>query len=197
MTKTYTCARCGYITVQKARMKHHLYDRKMDCPIVNNNIILTDEIKEKILNDTIYIIPKIEKNSKNKKEFVIPEKTNEEYEQHYVYLLRPKENVSNSQNVYKIGKTVSKELTVNVSRLTSYGKGTELIIIIKCINSCYLEKQILDEFNRLFGKYKFGNEYFVGDCEEMTDVMYDCIKAERLLYKNKNKNTENLKNMNK
>lgn len=172
----YECIRCGYEAKQKSHMRKHLYDLKKVCPAIKNKIELTDSIKNDIIDNRKYtpLIILI-------KEFVKPKKTNEEYEQHYIYLLRPKENVSNSQNVYKIGKTVSKELTVNVSRLTSYGKGTELIMIIKCINSCYLEKQILCEFNRIFGKYKFGNEYFVGDYEEMTDIIYECVKAERIL----------------
>jgi hypothetical protein len=63
MTKTYECCRCGYTTIQKSRMKHHLYNRKIFCSIVYNDIELTDEIKEKILRDTKYNIPKKEKES--------------------------------------------------------------------------------------------------------------------------------------
>ena len=53
----YQCVRCGYKVDRKSNMINHLYKRKSLCPKVANNIVLTDEIKEAILLDHVYIIP--------------------------------------------------------------------------------------------------------------------------------------------
>jgi hypothetical protein len=61
MSTPYTCIRCGYKTKEKYRMKDHLYKRKKQCPGSENDVVLTEEIKEKILENRIYKIPKEEK----------------------------------------------------------------------------------------------------------------------------------------
>ncbi len=61
MTKPYTCIRCGYKTTRKSSMKDHLYQKKKPCPATENDIDLIPQIKEKILNDRIYKIPKEDK----------------------------------------------------------------------------------------------------------------------------------------
>lgn len=53
----YTCYRCGYCSPKKDHMKRHLYDLKKQCPGIDNNIDLTDEIKECILDNRIYKPP--------------------------------------------------------------------------------------------------------------------------------------------
>ena len=59
----YTCFRCNYITKDKRHMRMHLYNRKKECPAISleNDIDLTDEIKEKILKNRVYYLPKIVK----------------------------------------------------------------------------------------------------------------------------------------
>jgi hypothetical protein len=57
----YTCLRCGLTTIKKSDMKRHFYERKNICPATTNNIELTDDIKKHILDNRIYIIPKIPK----------------------------------------------------------------------------------------------------------------------------------------
>ncbi len=59
--KEYTCPRCGYTTSKKNDMRKHLYNLKKKCPALENNIELTNEIKEFILENRIYKIPKEEK----------------------------------------------------------------------------------------------------------------------------------------
>jgi hypothetical protein len=54
----YTCPRCNYKTPIKARMNRHLITLKKECPATNNDIELTDEIKEYILKNRIYHIQK-------------------------------------------------------------------------------------------------------------------------------------------
>ncbi len=57
----YSCIRCNYQTHEKNNMRKHLYFKKKICPGSKNDIELTDEIKEKILSNRIYHIPKEEK----------------------------------------------------------------------------------------------------------------------------------------
>jgi hypothetical protein len=54
----YTCIRCGFITDRKSTMNNHLFKKKKPCPGSVNEIILTDEIKTKILENRVYHIPK-------------------------------------------------------------------------------------------------------------------------------------------
>ena len=57
MCEKYGCPRCGYETDIKQSMNLHLYKKKKPCPATVNNIELTDEIKEYILNNRVYKIP--------------------------------------------------------------------------------------------------------------------------------------------
>jgi len=50
----YTCARCGYTTEHKACMRAHLYNLKKGTCYAKFNIVLTDYIKEQIINYRIY-----------------------------------------------------------------------------------------------------------------------------------------------
>jgi hypothetical protein len=148
-------------------MENHLYKRIKICPATYNNIELTDEIKKHILENRIYRIPKKITNISK------PENNNEEY--HYIYIIRPKENVLHDENVYKIGKTKLKNLELNISRLTSYGKGSEFIYISQCSDCDILERAIIDEFDKKFDKYTFGNEYYVGDKYEMIKTIGELL----------------------
>ena len=59
--KPYSCIRCGYNTQDKRNMRRHLYKKKKDCQSVELNIELTPEIKDEILKNRVYHIPKEEK----------------------------------------------------------------------------------------------------------------------------------------
>ena len=60
----YCCIRCGYETDLKSNMYRHLFLKKTSCPQLKNLIELTDEIKQHIMDNRIYIIPKVEKPTK-------------------------------------------------------------------------------------------------------------------------------------
>jgi hypothetical protein len=170
----YVCIRCGYTTILKGNIKKH-FNRNNICPAIENNIDLTDDIKNYILINRSYKIPKEEKQKKEK--FDIIKLPNNNY-LHYIYLIRCKENVRHNENIYKIGKTVTKELTINLKRLTGYGIGTELILIRQCKNSDTIENTILEEFNKRFTKYELGREYFIGDNNDMIDIICSIISKE-------------------
>lgn len=61
----YICIRCGYTTIQKSHIFHHLFKNKKPCPATKNVIELTDEIKQHILDNRIYHIPEEPKNIVN------------------------------------------------------------------------------------------------------------------------------------
>jgi len=50
----YECCRCGYSTLRKSCMRHHLYSLVKPCPSIKNDIDLTDDIKQHILTNRIY-----------------------------------------------------------------------------------------------------------------------------------------------
>ena len=62
--RNYACIRCNYETDSKSHMQRHLYEKKKACPQTRNLIELTDEIKQHILDNRIYIIPKVVKPTK-------------------------------------------------------------------------------------------------------------------------------------
>ncbi len=173
----YECIRCGYNTIQKARMRHHLYEKKNLCPHIKHDIELTEEIKETILQNRFYRIPKKEIKSNNPSPIETDLTTDVSEEMHYVYMIRTKEHSRHKENIYKIGKTKIKNPENNITRLMSYGKGTELVLIQQCKNSDILEKKILNQFNKNFKKYS-GNEYFIGDRFHMSKLfMSVCIDS--------------------
>lgn len=57
----YLCPCCGYHTSHKGNMYFHLHKLKKQCPKTVNDIELTEAIKEHILQNRIYKVPKPEK----------------------------------------------------------------------------------------------------------------------------------------
>ena len=56
----YTCPRCNYNSNDKYNIRKHLFTLKKICPAINNDIELTEIIKNYILNNRIYKIPIIQ-----------------------------------------------------------------------------------------------------------------------------------------
>lgn len=169
----YICFRCKYKTTRKSSMQDHLYNKKKICPSksLDTDIELTEEIKEKILSNRVYHPPS--------KKFVKPKIISNTNEMHYIYLIRSQEHVDQNVNVYKIGRTVVKEGNSKISRFDSYGKGSQPLMLIECIDSLYCEKEILNLFRQKFDKYKFGTEYFIGNSKEMKEIIFHFINSEK------------------
>lgn len=197
----YTCYRCKYTSKDKRHMRIHLNERKKLCPAVSldTDVELTEEIKNKILANRVYFPPpKVTLKSLAPVKTIGIESIIEDVNEiHYIYLLRTKENAKQNVNVYKFGRTVDKKATGRIKRLESYGKGTEPILVKTCINSAYCEKEIKRIFTEKFDKYVFGTEYFIGDVDDMCEVIWNVIKMERIgtkkLISENNLNIENNK----
>lgn len=50
----YSCPRCGYSCEKKTDIYNHLYVRKKVCPALQNDVELTDQVKQYILDNKIY-----------------------------------------------------------------------------------------------------------------------------------------------
>lgn len=56
----YTCISCGMTTYDRKDMRRHLYGRKTACPMSKNPVALTNEIRDYILTNRVYHVPKPE-----------------------------------------------------------------------------------------------------------------------------------------
>ena len=63
--KLYTCPRCGYKTLQRNDMRRHLYEKKKVCPSQVQELELTNDIKDNILDNRVYMAPKQDKINSN------------------------------------------------------------------------------------------------------------------------------------
>lgn len=168
----YCCIRCGYSTSQKPDIKKHFYDLKKVCPAIENDIELTDYIKNYIMNNRIFKIPEI-----IKKEFKTTKlEVQNIYE--YIYLVWCKENAKHGEDVYKFGKSKTSEKVINIARIASYGKGSQILLVIECKNANVLEQKISGQFKKEFVKHDFGNEYFVGNKKRMMQIIMETVNEE-------------------
>ena len=92
-----------------------------------------------------------------------------------IYLIQLANFVTTDQNVYKIGRTEQSNMN---NRLRNYDRGYELYIVMNVDDTLKVEKEIISAFNIEFkrydlGDYKNSREYFIGDIEKMTDIIYD------------------------
>ena len=80
----------------------------------------------------------------------------------HIYLLQLDEH--KNKNIYKIGKTSHVKIK---DRIKQYPKNTNLIFSCNCIRISQLEKEIINCFKIKFTKHSIGNEYFVGNIDDM------------------------------
>jgi hypothetical protein len=179
----YKCPRCGYNTGNKTNIIKHLSERKNICPGSENDIELTDDVINKVLVNRVYKIPApvkevIQKPAKVVAQRFMANSVNGLSSCQYVYLIREREHFLHRENIYKVGQTIMDELTMTLSRFHSYGKGSEVILLLQCNDCIALEKQILKEFNATFKKYLFRNESFVGDKRQMCAIITKIVNNE-------------------
>lgn len=91
-----------------------------------------------------------------------------------IYLLREREFVTLGAPVYKLGRTVNW-----INRMNSYPKGSEVYLMIPVDNSVWYENQLISIFEDIYeratvnddGIHTIGNEYFVGNLDEMIYII--------------------------
>lgn len=152
-TIPYTCPRCNYNCPRRDTMRTH-FKRNRGCPNINN-VELTDEIKNIVLNDRVYHPPKID--VKKRKEVIEVEQNivvtsnvgtsnnNSLDGTNILYLIKLREHVNNGENVFKFGRT-NKTMR---ERLNGYPKGSEVICMFNCkhIGNSAMEKHLKDAYS--------------------------------------------------
>lgn len=89
----------------------------------------------------------------------------------HIYLIREREFIKTNENVYKIGKSTN--VTV---RLMKYPKGSEIILIMECMNIHKCERDIINKFNNEYEPRKdIGNEYYEGSKSTMIEHIYELV----------------------
>ena len=89
---------------------------------------------------------------------------------HTIYLIREREFIKTNENVYKIGKTTQD----GIKRISSYPKGSQVIIVVKVPDCHESELKLISLFKQKFKhRNDIGNEYFDGDCEQMKSFIFD------------------------
>lgn len=91
----------------------------------------------------------------------------------YIYLIREREFVNTDEQIYKIGRTISVK-----NRMNQYPKDSQIILIVPVDDSVWYETQLIKIFEERFeratvsdGETSIGNEYFIGDLDEMVYII--------------------------
>jgi hypothetical protein len=162
----YECYKCA----KKYKTKKYLLSHQDKC---NGLSILTCPKCMKNFSNTSNKSAHIKNNNCKLKNFMlnlnyltIPEIYN------FIYLIKEREFIITSKNIYKIGKTTQQ----NNKRLNAYPKGSVLIFHMMCNDCDKIEKILLKKFRNIFIiKKEYGNEYFEGNHLEMIKTIYTTI----------------------
>ena len=88
----------------------------------------------------------------------------------YVYLIREREFIRTSENIYKLGKTTQ----VPNSRLQGYPKKSEVLLFIDVLDCHKTEKVLISEFDERFThRFDIGREYYEGDLNLMKRTFFE------------------------
>lgn len=102
----------------------------------------------------------------------------------FIYLIKEREFIKTKEPIYKIGKTKQE----NLQRIKSYPNGSILLLYIITNNCDKKEKLIIQKFKEHFiHKKEIGNEYFMGDYNDMINIILSFIY-------NKNSNNSSINN---
>ena len=99
----------------------------------------------------------------------------------YIYLIREREFLLREEDVYKVGATVQKTSTLQLDRLKKYKKGSQLLYTRICNAGIVfrIESKIKKEFRDNFNKHIDGYEYFIGNYQEMIDIINDVMNEKK------------------
>lgn len=161
----YSCPRCGYKIKHRRCMSDHLFKKKKPCPATLNEIELTDFIKNYILDNRVYKIPKITTPK------IIILKNNEELNSGAIYIYYTRSCKNADESVYKIGKAQN-----YLKRKNGYEKGGDMLFVINVSNRHECENIVKDAFKKEYiPRRDYGYEYFEGDIFEMVVSIKDIL----------------------
>ncbi len=184
----YVCPRCRYETRLKGDIRRHfnkkkkcktLFSRKSvkDCladldSLVEDKVVISREEYDRsnIAKENL----KITTCDKDRMGICHPQEEENGITDHFIYLIQEREFIKTQENVYKLGKTVNPK-----QRLSSYPKGSKVILIIPCSDCDVAESSLLSLFDRFFTKRKdIGVEYYEGDIGSMAKMVMRYILNE-------------------
>lgn len=88
----------------------------------------------------------------------------------YVYIIKEREFLKTNENIYKLGRTAQNGL----KRFNSYPKGSELIILRKCVDCKKYERELILLFkNKFILRKDIGREYFEAEEDEIVNEFND------------------------
>ena len=183
----YKCPRCGYATSSKYLMQRHFSTLNNPCPILVNDITLTQEVKDYIYANRVYrsdivskaaIMPVSAPVTHASVAALIPPPSQpeppvfSETSIGYIYMIQEREFLQQKNPTFKIGCTVQ-EPDNQIKRLKAYKKGSKIVITIAVDRERVrsIETAIKSEFTNRFTKHSDGTEYFTGDEKEMRDIV--------------------------
>jgi hypothetical protein len=128
------------------------------------------------------------KNSKNVCEEKIDEELDNEKKVHYIYLIQLREWFTQNKNIYKFGRA-TQVVDRRINRFEQYPKGSKVLLLIEIESDpVEIENKIRKEFRKKFKKHTDGHEHFIGDSDEMIDIIYKIV--------NDDKKKKNIKKLN-
>lgn len=168
---TYRCPRCHYETERKPNIRRH-YTRKIKCKTRHSRKSIEEclnELDTYKKNEISFLRNEVKHLSNIIDNKLYEEKTKKNYIKEFIYLVQPREFIDS--RVYKIGKTINPK-----QRLTSYPKGSKIILIVPCEDCSMEEKKLIEIFKEKFiHKDIFGHEYFEGDGMTMTKTIMSSL----------------------
>jgi hypothetical protein len=169
-------------------MFRHLTTLKTPCPTFSSDIVLTDEIKQYVLANRMYRIPKgpvkpkaVQNPSPETFEPTASEPqeptllTDDDPSTGYIYMIQEREFLQQKNPTFKIGCTVQ-EPDNQIKRLKAYKKGSRIVLVL-AVDKAHvrsIESAIKSEFTNRFTKHSDGTEYFTGPEKEMRDIVIRC-----------------------
>lgn len=157
----YECCRCGYHTHRLPLMRGHLY-KKRPCPAAKSSIVLTDDIKEKILADRVYN-PPVERAPQTRKGL-----------SGFIYIIQLREHILLNQPIYTIGRTAD-----IFTRFDSYPKESKLLFMEAVHNHVDVETELIRKLKadkQIKHKDKIGREFFeCGDLKYFKKQVKDLV----------------------
>lgn len=168
--KELECKACNLKFKYKSKYTEHEKTTKH----IQNTIKYNKELKNKIIDNEINKIQKLELEIQNLKNENNRLKQNfKMHNNEYIYIIHCAQYINT--NIYKIGQTKN-----IMNRFKQYPKGSEMLFMFSCNNARQIESKILNylKSNNNYIWYKdAGNEYFQCELDNLKSDIYNIINS--------------------